>query len=55
MQMECKNVKTREAVAFGKRDQGEMTETPPCAGTDFVVQPTEDYIPSTFIRGNTGS
>lgn len=53
--MGYKNVKTREAVAFENRDQGEMTETPPCAGTDFVVQPMEDYIPSTFIRGNTGS
>lgn len=48
-------LKHKKQQHWGRETQEEMSQTPPWAGTDFVVLPTKTYIPSAFVRGNTGS
>lgn len=55
MAEDAARLKREKQQHWGRETQEEISQTPPCAGTDFEVPPVENYIPSAFIRGNTGS
>lgn len=55
MARDAARLKHEKQQHWGRETQEEISQTPPCAGTDFVVLPMENDIPSALIRGNTGS